>query len=132
MDLMNRVFKSHLDLFVIVFIDYILIYSRNEEDHASHLRIVLQTLKNMELYSKFSKYEFWLKSEAYLAYIVSGDGIRVDTQKIKTVQSWPRPTSPTDIKSFLCLSGYYRMFVEVFSSISSPLSKLTQKIVKFQ
>ena len=69
---------------------------------------------------------------AFLGHIVSGDGIRVDTQKIKAVQNWPRPTSPTDIRSFFSLAGYYRRFVEGFSSISSPLTKLTQKTVKFQ
>ncbi|KAH0642176.1 hypothetical protein KY285_034832 [Solanum tuberosum] len=132
MDLMNRVFKPYLDMFVIVLIDYILIYSRNEEDHASHLRLVLQTLKDNELYAKFSKCEFWLESVAFLGHIVSSDGIRVDTQKIEAVQNWPRPISPTDIRSFLGLAGYYRRFVEGFSSISSRLTKLTHKLVKFQ
>ncbi len=79
MDLMNRVFKPYLDMFVIVFIDDILIYSRNEEDHASHLRIVLQTLKDKELYAKFSKCEFWLSSVAFLGHIISDSDIMVDT-----------------------------------------------------
>ncbi|KAH0720291.1 hypothetical protein KY284_005321 [Solanum tuberosum] len=83
MDLMNRVLKPYLDMFVIVFIDDILIYLRNEKDNASHLRVVLQTLKDKELYVKFSKCEFWLESVAFLGHIVSGEGIKVDTQKIK-------------------------------------------------
>ncbi|KAH0712585.1 hypothetical protein KY289_008544 [Solanum tuberosum] len=132
MDLMNRVFKLYLDMFVIVFIDDILIYSRSEEDHASHLRIVLQNLKDKELYAKFSKCEFWLESVEFLGHIVSGEGIKVDTQKIEEVQNCPRPTSPTDIRSFLGLAGYYRRFVKGFSSISLSLTKLTQKTVKFQ
>ncbi|KAH0661922.1 hypothetical protein KY284_026853 [Solanum tuberosum] len=132
MDLMNRVFKPYLDMFVIVFINDILIYSRNKEDHASHLRMVLQTLKDRELYAKFSKCEFWLMSVAFLGHIVSGDGIKVDTLKIEAVQNWTRPTSPTDIRSLLGLADYYKRFVEGFLSISSPLTKLTQKIVKFQ
>ncbi|KAH0698695.1 hypothetical protein KY284_012910 [Solanum tuberosum] len=132
MDLMNRVFKPYLGMFVIVFIYDILIYSRNEEDLASHLTIVLQALKYRELYAKFSKCEFCLEFVAFLGHIVSREGIKVDTQKIEAVQNWPRPTSPTNIRSFLCLAGYYRRFVEGFSSISSPLTKLNQKTVKFQ
>ncbi|WMV30789.1 hypothetical protein MTR67_024174 [Solanum verrucosum] len=104
---------------------------RNKKDHASHLRVVLKTLKDKELYAKFCKCEFWLEYVAFLGHIVFGDGIRVDTHKIEAVQNWPRPTSPTVIMSFLGLAGYYRRFVEGFSSISSPLTKLTQKIVKF-
>ncbi|KAH0776456.1 hypothetical protein KY290_007867 [Solanum tuberosum] len=87
MELMNRVFKHYLDMFVIVFNDDILIYSRNEKDHASHLRIVLQNLKDRELYAKFSKCEFWLESVAFLGHIIFGDRIRVDTQKIEAVQN---------------------------------------------
>ncbi|XP_069155633.1 uncharacterized mitochondrial protein AtMg00860-like [Solanum lycopersicum] len=95
-----------------------LIYSSNEEDNANHLRIVLQRFKDKELYGKFSTCEFWIKSVAFLDNVVSGDGIRVDTQKIKAVQSWPNPTSPTNIRSFLGLDNYYR--------------RLTEEIVKFQ
>ena len=126
MDLINRVFKPYLDLFLVVFIDDILVYSRNEEDHASHLRIVLWTLKDKDLYVKLSKCEFSLKSVAFLGHIVSGDGIRVDTQKIEAVKNWTRPILPMVIWSFLGLAGYYRRFVEGFSSISSLLTKLTQ------
>ncbi|KAH0658050.1 hypothetical protein KY289_026798 [Solanum tuberosum] len=108
MDLMNRVFKQYLDLFVIVFIDDILIYSRNEEEHASHLRVVLQTLTDRQLFAKFNKCEFWLQSVAFLGHIVTSEGIRVDSQKIEAVKQWPRPTSATNIISFLGLAGYYR------------------------
>ncbi|KAH0709456.1 hypothetical protein KY284_010883 [Solanum tuberosum] len=108
MDLMNRVFKQYLDLFIIVFIDDILIYSRNEEEHASHFRVVLQTLKDRQLFAKFNKCKFLLQSVAFLGHIVSSEGIRVDSQKIEAVKQWPRPTSATDIRCFLGLAGYYR------------------------
>ena len=132
MDLMKRVFKQYLDFFVIIFIDDILIYSSNKEEHVSHLIIVLQTLKDRHLFAKFSKCEFWLQDVAFLGHIVSSKWIRVDSQKMETVKQWPRPTSATNIKSFLGIVGYYRKFVEEFSYIASPLTRLTQKIVKFQ
>ena len=132
MDLMNRVFRNFLDSFVIVFIDDILIYSKSEDDHMNHLRIVLQVLKDHQLYAKFSKCEFWLRSVAFLGHIVSSEGIEVDPKKTDAVKSWPRPLSPSDIRSFLGLAGYYRRFVEGFSSIASPLTALTQKKSKFE
>ena len=106
MELMNKVFKLYLDLFVIVFIDDILIHSRSEEEHASHLRVVLQTLNDRQLFAKFSKCEFWLKSIPFLGHIVSTEGIHIDSQKIEVVKQWTRPTSATNIKSFVGLAGY--------------------------
>ncbi|KAH0725795.1 hypothetical protein KY284_001660 [Solanum tuberosum] len=111
--LMNGVFKQYLDLFIIVFIDDILIYFRNEEEHASYLRVVLQTLKDRQLFAKFSKCEFWLQSVAFLRHIVSSKGIQVDSQKIEAMKQWPKPTSPLDIKSFLGLAGYYKRQLKV-------------------
>ncbi|KAH0697960.1 hypothetical protein KY289_015442 [Solanum tuberosum] len=131
MDLMNRFFWQYFDMFVIVFIDDILIYSRSENDHMDHLRIVLQVLKDHQLFTKFSKCEFWLRSVAFLGHIVSSKGTEVDPKKTDSVKSWPRPLLPTDIRSFLGLAGYYRRFVEGFSSIASPLTALTQKKAKF-
>ncbi|XP_075077312.1 uncharacterized protein LOC107796314 [Nicotiana tabacum] len=131
-DLMNRVFKPFLDSFLIVFIEDILVYSRSNEDHADHLSAVLQTLYQHKLYAKISKCEFWLESVTFLGHVFSSEGIQVDPQKIAVVKDWPRPTTPTEIRSFLGLAGYYRRFVEGFTTLASPLTKLTQKAVKFQ
>ncbi|XP_070013057.1 uncharacterized protein [Nicotiana sylvestris] len=114
-----------------VIMDDILVYCKSKEDHAEHLRIALQTVKENELYAKFSKCEFWLQSVAFLGHVVSSEGIKVDSQKTEAVKNWARPTTPTEIRSFLGLAGYYRRFVEGFSSLAAPLTKLTQKAVKF-
>ena len=131
MDLMNRVFHDYLDRFVIVFIDDILIYSRSDEDHVQHLRVVLQILREKQLYAKFSKCEFWLRQIGFLGHIVSAEGIYVDPRKVEAIVKWEQPQTVTEIRSFLGLAGYYRRFVEGFSRIAAPLSRLTQKGVKF-
>ena len=91
---------------MIVFIDDILVYSKTEEDHVRHLRIVLQRLREEKLYAKFSKCEFWLTSVTFLGHVVSKEGIRVDPSKIEAVRGWAQPTSPTEIRSFVGLEGY--------------------------
>ena len=131
MDLMNRVFRPFLDRFVIVFIDDILVYSTSEEEHALHLRLVLQTLRGHPLYAKFSKCEFWLDQVAFLGHVVSEDGIQVDPKKIEAITEWPRLTIITEVRSFLGLAGYYRRFVKDFSKIAASLTKPTQKNMKF-
>ena len=131
MDLMNRFFKQYLDLFVIVFINDILIYFRNEEEHTIHLRIVLQILNDNQLLSKFIKCYFWLQFVSFFGHIVSSEGIRVDSEKIEAAKQWPRPTSTIDIKSLMGKLGYYRWFMEGFSFIDSELTRSTQKMVKF-
>ena len=101
-------------------------------EHAEHLRIVLNLLKDKELYAKFKKCEFWLEKVAFLGHVVSKDGISVDPSKVEAVSNWARPTTVTEVRSFLGLAGYYRKFVEGFSKIASPLTNLTRKNVKFQ
>ena len=132
MDLMNRIFRLYLDRFVVVFIDDILIYSKDETEHAEHLRIVLQTLRDKQLYAKFSKSEFWLREVGFLGHIVSGDGIRVDPSKISAIVDWKPPKNVTEVKSFLGLAGYYRRFVNGFSIIAAPITRLLRKDVKFE
>ena len=98
--------------------------SRSVEEHEQHLRIVLETLRREQLYAKFSKCEFWLDSVAFLGHVVSKEGIQVDPKKIEAVIDWPRPTTVTEIRSFLGLAGYYRKFVQDFSRIVAPLMVL--------
>ncbi|GJR13282.1 putative reverse transcriptase domain-containing protein [Tanacetum coccineum] len=132
MDLMNRVCKPYLDKFVIVFIDEILIYSKSEEEHAKHLKLILELLKKEELYAKFLKCEFWVSKVQFLGHVIDSEGIHVDPAKIKSIKDWALPKTPTEICQFLGLAGYYRRFIEGFSKIAKPMMKLTQKSVKFE
>ncbi|GJS58624.1 putative nucleotidyltransferase, ribonuclease H [Tanacetum coccineum] len=131
MDLMNRVCKPYLDKFVIVFIDDILIYSKTKEDHEVHLGLVLELLRKEKLYAKFSKCEFWLQEVHFLGHVVNQNGIHVDPSKIEAVKNWKTPTTPSEIRSFLGLAGYYRRFIANFSKIAKPLTSLTQKNQKY-
>ncbi|GJQ88994.1 putative nucleotidyltransferase, ribonuclease H [Tanacetum coccineum] len=112
MDLMNRVCKPHLDKFVIVFIDDILIYSKSKQEHEKHLKIILDLLKKEELYAKFSKCEFWIPKVQFLGHVIDSKGIHVDPAKIESIKDWASPKSPTEIRQFLGLAGYYRRFIE--------------------
>ncbi|XP_058758243.1 uncharacterized protein LOC131631466 [Vicia villosa] len=127
MEYMNRIFHEYLDRFVVVFIDDILIYSKSKEEHVEHLRLVLQVLKERKLYAKLSKCDFWLEEVSFLGHVISGDGIAVDPSKVDVVLQWETPKSATEIRSFLGLAGYYRRFIEGFSKLALPLTKLTCK-----
>ncbi|CAN4112833.1 unnamed protein product [Withania somnifera] len=127
-----EVLKPYLDLFVIVFIDDILIYSRNVTDHEQHLRLTLWTPREHKLYAKFSKCEFWLESRCISGHVVSKAGVSIDPAKIRAVCEWPRPTTCFEIRSFVGMAGYYRRFIEGFSSIAAPLTRLTRKNVTFR
>ncbi|GJR93374.1 putative reverse transcriptase domain-containing protein [Tanacetum coccineum] len=131
MDLMNRVCKPFLDKFVIVFIDDILIYSKNKKEHEEHLKAVLELLKKEKLYAKFSKCEFWIPKVQFLSHVIDSQGIHVDPAKIESIKDWESPKTPTEIRQFLGLAGYYRRFIEGFSKIAKSMTKLTQKGVKF-
>nr|GEX33762.1 putative reverse transcriptase domain-containing protein [Tanacetum cinerariifolium] len=131
MDLMNRVCKPYMDKFVIVFIDDILIYSKDEKELKEHLKAILELLKKEELYAKFSKYEFRIPKVQFLGHVLDSQGIHVDLAKIESIKYWASPKTPTEIRQFLGLAGYYRRFIEGFSKIAKTMTKLTQKEVKF-
>ncbi|GJX97812.1 putative reverse transcriptase domain-containing protein [Tanacetum coccineum] len=131
MDLMNRVCKPYLDKFVIVFIDDILIYSCNEEEHANHLRIILELLKKEKLYAKFSKCDFWIRIVQFLGHLIDSQGLHVDPAKIKAVKNWASPTTPTEVHQFLALAGYYQRFIKDFLKIAKSLTELNQKNNKY-
>lgn len=114
MYLMNQVFQSYLDRFVVVFIDDILIYSKFEREHDEHLGVVLQTLRVRKLYAKVSKYDFWLLEVSFLCHVVTVVGIRVDRKKIEAVISWKQPRNMFELRSFLELVGYYRGLLRGF------------------
>jgi len=132
MDLMNRVCKLYLDKFIIVFIDDILIYSKNETDHAEHLRLTLELLKTEQFYAKLSKCEFWIREVHFLGHVVNEKGIHVDPAKVESIQNWPTPKTPSEIHQFLGLAGYYRRFIEGFSKVAQPLTTLTHKGTVFR
>jgi hypothetical protein len=111
MCLMNGVFREYLDKFVIVFLDGILIYSKSEEEHEQHLRMVLQVLREHQLYAKLRKCSFYHKKIHYLGHIISEDGIGVDPEKIEAIREWSAPKNVTEVRSFMGLAGYYRIFI---------------------
>ena len=132
MDLMNRVFRPYVDQFVVVFIDDILVYSKDRESHDTHLQVVLETLRKEQLYAKLRKCEFWKNEVSFLGHIVSKEGIRVDLKKIEVVVEWKPQRNVTEVRSFLGLAGYYRRFVKEFSMTAAPMTRLLQKNVKYE
>jgi hypothetical protein len=128
---MNKVFMEYLDKFMEVFVDDILVFSKTEKEHAEHLMLVLQKLREHKLYAKRSECEFWLKEVSFLCHIVSNGGISVDPGKVKDVLNWKPPTDVGEIRSFLGLAGYYRRFIEGFSKLAKPMTSLLEKNAKF-
>nr|GEV14058.1 putative reverse transcriptase domain-containing protein [Tanacetum cinerariifolium] len=131
MDLMNRVYKPYLDKFMIIFIDDILIYSKDEKEHKEHLKAILELLKKEKLYAKIPKCEFWIPKVQFLGHVIDNRGIHVDPAKIESIKDWPSPKTPIEIRQFLGLVGYYRRFIEGFLKIAKSMIKLTQKGIKF-
>jgi hypothetical protein len=129
--LMNSVFMPELDQFIMAFIDNILVYSKCMEEHEDHLRIVLQRLREHQLYAKFSKCEFWIKEVPFLGHVVSPKGIVVDPRKVKEILDWKPPTTVSEVRSSLGLVGYYRRFILNFSNIVKPVTELVKKESKY-
>ncbi|GKD54965.1 putative reverse transcriptase domain-containing protein, partial [Tanacetum coccineum] len=125
MDLMNRECKPFLDKFVIMFIDDILIYSKNKKEHEEHLKAILELFKKEELYAKFSKCEFWHPKVQFIGHVTDSQGVHVDPAKIESIKDWASPKMPTEIRQFLGLAGYYRRFIKGFSKITKLMTKLT-------
>jgi hypothetical protein len=132
MELMQQIFHQYLDTFVIVFLDDILVYSKNKEDHDKHLRIVLDVLREHKLYAKLSKCDLYKPSVTFLGHIVSSDGVHMEPEKVKAIQDWPTPKSVKEVRSFLGLAGFYRKFIKNFSMICSPITELLKKDNKFE
>jgi hypothetical protein len=131
MYLMNLVFMPELDQFVVVFIDDILVYLKSMEEHEDHIRIVLQHLREHQLYAKFSKCEFLIKEVPFLGHVVSPEGIAVDPSKVKEVLDWKPPMTVSEVRSFLGLAGYYRRFIQNFSKMAKPVTELLKKENKY-
>ncbi|WVZ84421.1 hypothetical protein U9M48_031458 [Paspalum notatum var. saurae] len=132
MHLMNRVFMDYLDKFIVVFIDDIFIYSKTEEEHEVHLRLVLQRLREHKLYAKLKKCEFWIDEVPFLGHIISKGGIAVDPRKISAITNWEVPQTPKEVRGFLGLAGYYRRFIENFSKTAKPMTSLLEKDAAFK
>jgi hypothetical protein len=131
MNLMNKVFMEELDKFGIVFIDGILVYSRSKEEHDQHLRIALEKLRAHQLFAKFTKCEFLLQKVSSLGHILTTKGVVMHPEKVTIIVNWKRPTTVTEIWSFLGLASYYKRFIEGFSKIARPMTKLLQKDQNF-
>ena len=131
MALMNHIFAPHLDHFMVVFIDDVLVYFKTMEEHEQHLCTSLQILRDHQLYAKLSKCDFWLEQVAFLGHIISREGLAVDPMKIEAIVKWESPKTVLEVRSFLGLTGYYRRFVKGFSSIAYPMTRLTRKDIPF-
>jgi hypothetical protein len=131
MDLMHKIFRPYLDKFVVVFFAGILIYSKIPEEHASHLKLVLEKLRENKLYAKFSKCEFWLDNVLFLGYVIPKEGIKVDPVKVKEISNWKQPETVTEIRSFLGLARYYCRVINGFSTLATPMTRLLKKDLPF-
>jgi hypothetical protein len=129
MYLMNSIFMEELDNFVVVFIDDILVFSKSKKEHEEHLYIVLQRLRDHQLYVKFSKCEFWFTEVQFLGHMISYKGIFMDPSKVREVLDWKPPRTVLQVRNVLSLAGYYHRFIPNFSKIAKPITDLLKKEV---
>ena len=132
MRLMNHVLREFINKFVVVYFDDILVYSKALAEHEEHLRQVLLTLRDVQLYGNLKKCDFCTQEVVFLGFVVSKDGLQVDQSKVKAVQEWPTPTNITQVRGFHGLASFYRRFVKDFSTIAAPLTEVTKKNVPFR
>jgi len=130
-NLINDTLQDFLDIFVIVYLDDILTFSKTRDKHVSHVRKVLQRLQEHSLWAKAEKYEFVQHSVDFLGYIVSDKGISIDPKKVEAVTSWPTPRNIRDVQSFLGFANFYRRFIKNYSKTTTPLTQLLCKDNKF-
>ena len=124
MCLMDNVLHKYIDKFIVVFIDDILIYSKSKEELTEQLKIILQVLREHQLYAKFSKCDLFKDKIQYLGHVITKEGISVDPKKIKAIEKWPVPKDVTDVISLMGITGYYQRFINRFSRITNPITSL--------
>ena len=129
MRLMNHVMRSFIGIFVVVYFDDILVYSRCINDHIEHLRSVLDVLRKEQLFANLKKCTFCTDNLVFLGFVVSADGVKVDDENIKAIKEWPSPTTERKVRSFHSLAGFYRRFVKDFSTIAAPMTEVIKKEV---
>jgi hypothetical protein len=128
----NDVLKKHLDHFVVVYLDDILIYSKNYSEHVEHVKLVMEDLRKAKIQLKLSKCTFHAKEVEFLGFIVNKDGVKMDDNKVKSIMEWKSPRTVKDIQSFLGFANFYRRFIKGFSKIVSPITQLLKKDIKFE
>ncbi|KAG1122709.1 hypothetical protein G6F38_014011 [Rhizopus arrhizus] len=123
---MNAVLHDFIDKFVLVYLDDILIFSKTQEDHYKHLRLVMQRLRENKLYANPKKCVFNRTEVEFLGYRVSANGTLPSESKVKAVQEWPQPKNVQEVRQFVGLCSHYRRFIPGFSSVAAPLTDLTK------
>jgi hypothetical protein len=128
----NNVLRKYLDVFVVVYLDDILVYSKTYEEHIQHVHLILTALRDANLRIKVEKTEFHKKEVKFLGYIVSREGLKMDSKKIEAITSWPKPTTVKEVQSFLGFTNFYRQFIKDYSKIATLLTNLTKKDQVFE